>query len=81
MVQQIKSAVYQGDYTIQVVFNDGVQKLVHFKSFLEASYHSAIRKYLDESKFMEFKIIDGNLNWNGFDLIFPIFDVNEDKII
>ena len=30
---------------------------------------------------MEFKIIDGNLNWNGFDLIFPIFDVNEDKII
>jgi hypothetical protein len=77
---EIKSAEYKGDYSIQVIFNDGVQRLVHFKSFLEASYHSAIRKYLDENKFKEFEIIDGNLNWNDYDLIFPIYDLYKDKI-
>jgi hypothetical protein len=30
---------------------------------------------LDESKFKQFLILDGNLNWNDYDLIFPIADL------
>jgi DUF971 family protein len=56
---EIKSAVYIGDYAIRIIFNDGVNRLVDFKSFLETSYHPSIRKYLVEKKFKEFEIIDG----------------------
>jgi hypothetical protein len=72
---EINSAIYIGDYSIRIFFNDGVCKLVDFKSFLENSSHSSIKKYLDESKFKEFLIVDGNLNWNDYDLIFPIADL------
>jgi len=77
---EIKSAVYIGDYAIRIIFNDGVNRLVDFKSFLETSYHPSIRKYLDENKFKEFEIIDGNLNWNDYDLIFPIYDLYQGKV-
>ena len=79
-VIEINSAIYIGDYAIRIFFNDGVCKLVDFKSFLENSSHPSIQKYLDESKFKEFAILDGNLNWNDCDLIFPIADLYQGVI-
>jgi len=72
---QVKSAKYIGDFAIRILFNDGNKKLVDFKPFLENSLHPSIRKYLDETKFIDFRIVDGNLNWNDYDMIFPIEDV------
>ncbi len=72
---EIKSAKYIGDFAIRVYFMDGSDRLIDFKSFLESSLHPSIRKYLDEKKFKQFKILDGNLNWNDYDLIFPIDDL------
>ena len=77
---EIKSASYSGDYLITIVFNDGVEKSIDFKSFLLKSLHPSIKKYLDQDLFMRFDIIDGNLNWNDFDLIFPVNDLYEDNI-
>jgi hypothetical protein len=54
-----------------------VCKLVDFKLFLESSSHPSIKKYLDETKFQQFIITDGNLNWNDYDLIFPIADLHK----
>ncbi len=71
---------YAGDFAIRVFFNDDTQKLVDFKPFLEKSQHPSIRKYLDENKFKDFRIIDGNLNWNDYDLIFPVWDLYNGKI-
>ena len=79
-VIEITSALFIGDYAIRLNFNDGMSKLVDFKSFLERSSHPSIRKYLDESKFKQFTIIDGNLNWNDYDMIFPIYDLYQGKI-
>jgi hypothetical protein len=72
---EIKSAQYIGDYAIRIFFNDGFNKLVDFKPFLESSFHPSIRKYLDETKFKDYQIVDGNLNWNDYDMIFPIDDL------
>ena len=77
---EIKSAKYIGDFAIRLFFNDGVNRIVDFKSFLETSLHPSIRKYLDEAKFKQFEIIDGNLNLNDYDLIFPINDLYEGEI-
>jgi hypothetical protein len=76
----IKSGRYIGDFAIRIYFSDGVSKLVDFKPFLESSLHPSIRKYLDESKFKEYKIIDGNLNWNDYDMIFPIEDLYKGRV-
>ena len=77
---QIKSARYIGDFAIRISFSDGYSRLVDFKPFLEAALHPSIRKYLDEAKFKNYKIVDGNLNWNDYDLIFPIEDLYEGKL-
>ena len=77
---EIKSVLYFGDYAIRIFFSDGSDKLVDFKPFLESSVHPSIRKYLDETKFKDYQIVDGNINWNDYDLIFPIEDLIKGKI-
>ena len=77
---RIDTAQYLSDYVIRIRFNDGTERLVDFKSFLFKSLHPSIKKYLDEKNFSKFKIIDGNLNWNDYDLIFPIWDLYTGKI-
>jgi hypothetical protein len=77
---KIDSAKYLSDYVIRIKFNDGNERIVDFKPFLSKSLHPAIKKYLDENKFSDFSLIDGNLNWNDYDLIFPVSDLYSGKI-
>ncbi len=77
---EIKNANYIGDYAIRLKFNDGTERLVDFKSFLNKSQHPSIKKYLKENLFSQFQIIDGNLNWNDYDLIFPVWDLYNGRI-
>lgn len=79
-ILEIKSAKYIGDFAIRILFNDGMNRLVDFKPFLESSLHPSIRKYLDEKLFTKFELIDGNLNWNDYDLIFPVDDLYEGRL-
>jgi hypothetical protein len=76
----VVTAIFIGDYAIRIFFNDGISKLVDFKAFLEKSSHPSIKKYLDEDKFKQFKVIEGNLNWNDYELIFPVADLYNGKI-
>lgn len=78
---KIDSAKYLKDYKIWIKFSDGVEKLVDFKPFLSKSLHPSIKKYLDEKIFSNFSLIDGNLNWNDYDMIFPISDLYDGKIV
>ena len=77
---EVASANYIGDYAIRVLFNDGNEKLVDFKPFLTRSLHPSISNYLDENLFKHFEITNGNLNWNDYDLIFPVHDLYEGVI-
>lgn len=77
---EIKKANYIGDFAIRLLFSDGTKRLVDFKPFLETSLHPSIRKYLDETRFIQFEIVDGNLNWNNYDLIFPLEDLYKGEI-
>ncbi len=74
------SADYVGDYKIQVDFSDGHRQIVDFGSFLTRSTHPQIRQYLDAEKFQAFDIIWGNLNWNDYELCFPVVDLYENRI-
>lgn len=77
---EIDFAKYIGDYAIRIKFNDGIEQLVDFKPFLSKSQHPSINKYFNEDLFSEFKIVDGNLNWNDYDLIFPVWDLYNGRI-
>jgi hypothetical protein len=77
---EIKTAKYIGDFAIRLFFSDGFNRVVDFKPFLENSLHPSIRRYLDENRFKQFQIIDGNLNWNNNDLIFPIDDLYQGRL-
>lgn len=77
---EIKSVKYIGDFAVRISFSDGVNKLVDFRPFLESSLHPSIRKYFDESRFREYQIIDGNLNWSDYDMIFPIEDLYQGRV-
>lgn len=68
-------AKYLGDYTIRIYFNTNENRVVDFKPFLMKAVHPAIKKYIDENLFKSYKIENGNLNWNDYDLIFPINDL------
>jgi hypothetical protein len=72
---EVIAANYIGDYAIRILFTDGNEKVVDFKPFLTKSLHPSISRYLDESLFKQFKISNGNLNWNDYDLIFPIHNL------
>ena len=77
---KIDSAKYLSDYAIRIKFSDGNEKLVDFKPFLSKSIHPSITKYLDENKFSNFSLTDGNLNWNDYELIFPLSDLYNGQI-
>jgi len=77
---KIDSAKYLSDYAIRIRFSDGKERLVDFKPFLSKSLHPSIKKYLDENKFSNFALTDGNLNWNDYDLIFPLSDLYNGQI-
>ncbi len=77
---EILKAAWIKDYLIEINFNNGKSHLVDFEDFLKKSNHPDIRKYLDIEAFKKFEIKDGNLDWNDFDLIFPIADLYSGRI-
>jgi len=79
-VIEIKSASYVGNFVIRVDFNDGISQNVDFKPFLTRALHPSIQQYLDETKFQQFIIADGNLNWNDYELIFPLEELHLGQI-
>ena len=79
-VIEVVSAKYVQDYNIHILFNDQSTATIDFEPFLSKSQHPSIKKYLDKNLFKKFGITDGNLNWNDYDLIFPVYDLHSGKI-
>ncbi len=73
-------AEYLQNWRIKIQFDDGTEKTIDFKPFIEESNHPEIKKYLNETLFQDFDIVNGNLNWNDYDMIFPVWDLYQGKI-
>ncbi|MFD1466981.1 DUF2442 domain-containing protein [Hymenobacter caeli] len=74
-VLAVVAAQLVGPYTLALTFSTGEQRTVDFGPFLRQARHPAIRAYLDETCFQQFKLVQGNVNWNDYDLIFPVADL------
>ena len=67
-------------YKLRLRFDDGNESLVVFATFLSRSRNPAIQAYLDRKRFRKFTVEDGFLQWNDFELVFPMADLYEGKI-
>jgi Protein of unknown function (DUF2442) len=79
-VVQIEAACHVAPYKLCLRFDDGHESAVDFGPFLKASPHPSIRAYLDLKRFKNFTVEDGMLQWNDFDLVFPMADLYEGRI-
>jgi len=68
------------DFKLELEFNDKTRQVVDFYPFLSRSLNPLIRKYLSPEEFSKFEIDEGDLEWNDYDLCFPIADLYENKI-
>ena len=66
---------YLEGYKLEITFSDGHVQAVDFEPFLKRCIHPEIRKYLDLDLFKQFRIVNGQLDWNDYDLCFPLEDL------
>ena len=76
----IKKARYINEYKIYLKFNDNKEKILDFKNFIIKSKHPDIKKYKDKNLFKKFNLEYGELQWNDYELVFPINDLYKGKI-
>jgi Protein of unknown function (DUF2442) len=69
-----------GPYALRLTFNTAEQRIVDFGDFLRHAQHPKVRSYLNEERFRQFRLINGNVNWNDYDLIFPVADLYSGKV-
>ena len=80
MAISIQEVSYKGGYKIEIMFSDGVNKVVDFESFLKNSKNPMTSKYLDKEKFKSYTLDYGDIIWNDYELCFPIWDLHEGRI-
>ncbi|MCY4524604.1 MAG: DUF2442 domain-containing protein [Halobacteriovoraceae bacterium] len=76
----IKKAEYVSSYKIMFTFSDDVKREIDFEEYLRTATHPQVKKYLDLKLFKQFEIINGDIDWNDYELCFPIMDLYENKI-
>ncbi len=71
----VVSARVVAPLTLAITFSDNETRIVDFGPFLRAAGHPDVRAYLDDARFGQFRVVDGNVNWGDYDLIFPVADL------
>lgn len=80
MVISIEIAEYVRDYIIYFKFSDGVERSIDFSNFLKNAKNPMTKKYLDKVLFKSFSVNYGDLDWNDYEMCFPIWDLHEGRI-
>lgn len=53
---------------------------VDFAPFIFSSRHPDYEKYNAVDGFLDFELVDGNLNWDDYTMIFPVEDLYLNRI-
>jgi len=75
LIIDIENVQYLEEYKLRLRFSDETEKVVDFEPFLKRSLNPLITKYLDIERFKTFSIENGDLQWDDYDLCFPISDL------
>lgn len=80
MVISIVNAEYRGKFKIYFEFSDGKSREIDFYELLANAKNPMTKKYLDEELFKAFSLEFGDIQWNDFELCFPIWDLYEGNL-
>jgi hypothetical protein len=80
MVISISNAIYLEDYKISFSFSDQTNRMIDFYPFLQNAKNPMVKKYLNKPLFRNFKIEYGDIQWNDYELCFPIWDLYQGDI-
>ena len=78
---QVKKAEHINNYKIKLFFSDGKESIIDFEAFLKRAKNPMTKKYLDVAQFEKFKITYGDLEWNDYEMCFPIWNLYTNKNI
>ena len=67
-------------HILNIVFSDGHTQDVDFAPFIFNVGHPDYEKYKSETEFLKFDIVDGNINWDDYTMIFHIEDLYRNQI-
>ncbi len=79
-VISVEKVIQLSDFKLELEFNDKTRQVIDFYPFLSHSLNPLIRKYLSPEEFSKFEIDEGDLEWNDYDLCFPIADLYGNRI-
>ncbi|MCL4709146.1 DUF2442 domain-containing protein [bacterium] len=77
---EIVQAEYLDGYRLKIWFNNGKKRIIDFEPFLRSARNPLFKKYLHLKEFKKFSIVYGNLDWNDYEMCFPVSDLYEGKI-
>lgn len=77
----IRSARHQCGHILDIEFNDDEVRVVDFAPFIFSDSHPDHERYKRIDNFLDFKIIDGNLNWDDYTMIFPVEDIYHNRLL
>jgi hypothetical protein len=77
----IEVAKHLVNYKIHLKFNDGKERILDFRKFILESKHPDIQKYQNIELFKKFNLKYGEIEWNDYELAFPIYDLYQGKIL
>ena len=77
----ITDATNAGNLSVTLQFSDNTSQTVNIGEFIRRHPHPQYNKYLDEKKFSQFKLENGNIVWGkNWDLIFPIEQLHSGSV-
>jgi len=79
-VIEIAKAKYLSEYRLELLFSDGIKRIVDFEQFLFKAQNPMTTRFRDYKKFKQFKILYGDLLWGDYEMCFPIADLYEGRI-
>lgn len=78
---EITEAKYVSGYKLRLSFNDGLERVMDFESFLRHAQNPDLTQYRQLRKFKSFRLHYGNLMWGDYEMIFPIMDLYQGNVL
>ena len=76
----IEKVDYVDGYKLLLTFNDAKKVVVDFGRFISNSAHPEIKKYRDLDLFKSYTLREGDLEWNDYELAFPVYDLYQGAV-
>lgn len=76
----VLKATHITGHILEIEFSDNHVLVVDFAPFIFSDGHPDYDVYKDISRFVQFDLLDGNLNWDDYTMIFPVEHLYENKL-